>query len=493
MKLTLPANDESPLYQRLYLTLRQAILDGSISAGTRLPASRQMCLDMELSRNTVVTAYDMLKAEGFVESRQGSGLFVASELPVSFTNIPTRQPAAAVSLSQRGAELAKHSRPVPTIDNPAFVPGLPDINAFPFSQWHKCVQQHSRLPSKSLMKYQDQGGLPALKHALRHYLKLSRGVNCLEQQIIIVNGSQAGLDLIMRLLVDIEETVAVEDPGYLGARDGFLAAGAQLLEIPVDESGMNIDVLENTLNHTHNIKLVYTTPSNQFPLSVSLSLPRRLQLLALARQHNFFILEDDYDSEFRYHEKPLSSLQGLDSEQRVIYMGTFSKVMFPGLRLGYLVVPENLAQAFAFALRKTGQDSPLLLQAIMASFMENGYFQTHLRNMRKLYGEKQQRFVTAATQHLSDWLEFRDSNAGMQLAGVFKSGLFKTDSDEQALVKAARQEQLNITLLSRYSFDERPLRGLYLGYAGIELRAIEPAVIQLAGIFKASSTLHTQS
>jgi GntR family transcriptional regulator/MocR family aminotransferase len=387
MQFTLRPDLPGPLYRQLFESLRLAILEGVWRAGQRLPPSRELAQQLVLSRNTVVTAYDMLRAEGYLAARRGSGHFVAAHLPDSepapVGNSALGSADSRVGLSDLGQILAAPSRPVPSIDNPAFVPGLPDLGEFPARQWQQCLQRYTGKRAASVTGYQDRGGHLHFKRALCDYLRMSRGLRCSPEQVIAVSGSQAGLDLLARMLINPGDAVAVENPGYLGARDSFRATGAQLHGIAVDSEGLSVD----ELSAVPSVKLVYTTPSYQFPLGVTMSAARRLQLINWAVNRQGFVIEDDYDCEFRYRERPLSSLQGMDQQQRVIYLGTFSKVMFPGLRLGYLVVPARWSSAFALALRKTGQEPPLFLQAAMADFIRNGYFASHMRRMRKLYGE----------------------------------------------------------------------------------------------------------
>lgn len=488
--LSLRPNLIGPLYRQVYETLRVAIIEGTLKAQQRLAASRELASQLGVSRNTVNTAYDMLQAEGYIESRPGSGFYV-TEIEAKLIRLPQQQsqyPAITVeaSLSQRGQQLAKASRPVPDISNSAFQPGLPDLNHFPYKAWRRCLQKAAGSMNPSLMQYQDQGGLPELKLALKDYLCMSRGLKCDVQQIIIVNGSQAGLDLISRMCINPGEHIAIENPGYLGAKDGFSAAGAKLIPVNIDDQGIQINLLQQ-LSRDIRIRLAYVTPSYQFPSGMIMSASRRMELLQWAAKENAFIIEDDYDSELRYSGQPLSSLQGLDERGRVIYLGTFSKVMFPGLRLGYLVLPQQLASAFTLALRKTGQDSPLLLQAAMAEFILAGHFSSHLRKMRKLYGQKQQLFVELTKKHLSDLLEVEATEAGMQLACYYKQGI-----DEAKLLQLASQKDVVLAPLSRYYHlsDSSPdsedpnaqKAGLFLGYAGVALEEMETNILRLKDI-----------
>lgn len=470
-----------PLYRRVFETLRSAITGGSLAAGVRLPATRELSRQLAVSRNTVNAAYDMLVAEGYAVSRPGSGHYVTGSLPdppaESWAQSGhTAGPLAGRGLSVRGAILAEPSRPVSQAAGPAFQRGAPALEQFPFPQWQQHLARHSRHPAEHLLKYRDDGGLPALKAALRDYLQLARGVRCDVSQIIVVAGGQAALDLIARLLVDEGDKVAIEEPGYVGARDALRAAGAELCATPVDDAGLCVDRLGA------DVQLVYTTPSYQFPLGVTLSAPRRIQLLQWASRSDAFIVEDDYDSEFRYAGRPLSCMQGLDEDERVVYVGTFSKVMFPALRLGYIVAPRRIAPALAAALRKTGQDAPLLLQAAMADFISSGQFSSHIRRMRKLYARRQALFVQLAARYLGGLLAVAPTHAGMQLACYFIESI-----DEARLRREAAARELDIAFLSATCLGSCARPGLLLGYAGIPEAAMAPAVIALRDALLASA------
>lgn len=488
---TLQPELRGPLYRQVYETLRNAILDGTLKPQQRLPGSRELAMQLNVSRNTVNTAYEMLQAEGYIDSRRGSGFYVI-ELEHSLTQVAQSNTHSASftspqllpeqSLSQRGQLLAAATRAVPTIINPAFQPGLPDLDQFPYRQWQKCLYKVANNMDAEVMRYHDHGGLPQLKLVLRDYLRTSRGVKCDAEQIIVVNGSQAGLDLVARMCINNGEHIAVENPGYLGARDGFSAAGANLIPIDMDEKGICIESL-HAASKQQQIRLLYVTPSYQFPSGTIMSAQRRMEILQWAADNNAFIIEDDYDSELRYAGQPLSCLQGLDRQDRVIYLGTFSKVVFPGLRLGYLVLPKTIARSFAYALRKTGQDPPLLLQAAMAEFIATGYFASHLRKMRKLYGQKQRRLVDLINLHLNGILQVAATEAGMQLAAYYQCPI-----NEAGLLQLASDQQLVLAPLSRYyspGNDDSKVKqkhGLFLGYAGVPLDELEANILKLKNL-----------
>ncbi|MDA0791735.1 MAG: PLP-dependent aminotransferase family protein [Proteobacteria bacterium] len=476
--LVLAGAGKGPLYRQVYETLRAAIVDGTLGPGQQIPPSRALAEQLQLSRNTVNAAYEMLLSEGYISSRPGAGYFVALLNPDEATTAtPTAQAPgpkrSSRGVSRRGAILAKASRPVAKIAGAAFQRGYPALDEFPFRAWQQQVDRHLRHPSEALLRYQDDGGLQSLKVALMEYLRLARGVHCGADQVVIVSGGQAALDLISRLLVDEGDRVAIEEPGYLGARDALLAAGADLVPVPVDDDGLCVDALNG-----RDIRLAYVTPSYQFPMGVTLDATRRLQMLKWAQDEDAYVIEDDYDSEFRYRGRPLSSMQGIDRGGRVIYLGTFSKVMYPGLRLGYLVAPEHLASSFAAALRKTGQDTPLILQAAMADFIESGQFTSHIRKMRLMYASRQARFVELANALLGDWLEVLPTDAGMQIACRFKRQI-----DEARLVESAAVRGIDIGLLSSYYIGRCSTPGLFLGYAGIPEGQMENDLFALKAAF----------
>ncbi len=474
MQIALLPDTGSPLYRQLFDTLRRAILEGALRPGERLSPTRDLARDMSLSRNTVCAAYDMLQAEGYVSSRRGAGFFVVDVVPETPVgpSCPAKLAPTVRGLSRRGAVLASATRPVPKQTNPAFQRGLPALDEFPFQVWHRHLAKYSRGPAPALMRYQDDGGLIALKEALQEYLGLSRGVRCEANQVIIVAGGQAALDLATRLLVDEGDSVAIEEPGYLGARDALLAAGANLQPVPVDQDGLRVSDMPDEA------RLAYVTPSYQFPLGVTMSAARRLELLQWATQQDAYVIEDDYDSEFRFSGRPLSCLQGLDDGGRVIYVGTFSKVMYPALRLGYIVAPAHLAASFAAALRKTGQDAPLLIQAAMADFIRSGHFASHIRRMRTLYAARQTLFMELVERHLSKWLLVRPTEAGMQLACYFTQPV-----DESHLAIASREAGIDIGLLSGYYLGDCPCPGLFMGYSGVAEKDMEANVLTLRDAF----------
>ena len=454
-----------PLHRQLFDALRQAILAGRLRPGTRLPSTRVMASDLRVARNTVMAAFEQLVVEGYLQARVGSGTTVTSIAPDMLLNIaaaPTDKAAVGpteLSLSARGRALAGTVRSIPDPGRRAFQPGLPAFDEFPFNTWSRLLIRHSRKASPDLLGYDQTGGHPALRSAISDYLGAARGVNCASEQVIVVGGAQAGLDLVTRMLLDPGDTAWLEEPGYPGARTALLGAGARLHPVPVDDDGLDVAAGERVAPRA---RLAYVTPSCQYPLGTTMSLERRLRLLEWAQRANSWIVEDDYDSEYRYRGRPLSALQGLDTAERVIYLGTFSKTMFPALRLAYLVVPRGLVPVFRRALRHTGQDAPLTIQAAAADFIGEGHYASHLRRMRALYADRLQRFSTMLIEQLGHVLELGPVNAGMQLAVYLPQSI-----DDRDIARRAEEAGINLSALSTFYLRECPQPGLLLGYTGV--------------------------
>ncbi|MEX0749989.1 MAG: PLP-dependent aminotransferase family protein, partial [Dehalococcoidia bacterium] len=350
-QVRLDPGSPEPMYRQLYDAVRKAVLDRTLAPGTRLPATRELARDLGVARNTVMLAFDQLIAEGYVEGRVGAGTYVTDALPDELLSARTpsrspRRPAAGRALSERGRMLSRTRVTLNPPDQPerrAFRMGMPDFAAFPFREWARITSRLWRDPPHELLFYGDPAGYAPLRAQIAAYVGAARAVQCDVSQVMVVAGSQHALELAARLLVDPGDAVWIEDPGYLGARAALQSSGARLVPVPVDDEGIDV---EAGMRRCADARVAYVTPSHQFPLSVTMSLGRRLALLDWAARANAWILEDDFDSEYRYAGRPLASLQGLDGYARVIYIGTFSKVMFPSLRIGYMVVPPDLVDAF---------------------------------------------------------------------------------------------------------------------------------------------------
>jgi GntR family transcriptional regulator/MocR family aminotransferase len=475
-----------PLYRQLYEGLREAILSGRLRPGVRLPSTRVLAKDLGASRNTVLAAFGQLLAEGYLEGRVGAGTTVARTLPETLLRARpetawTARPGRRPRLSRRGALLlgARGGLAGGAITAHPFRPGLPGLDAFPFELWTRLVARRWRRVPRQLLDYGDPAGYGPLREAIATYLGEARAVRCEASQVIVVTGAQQAVDLAARVLLDPGDTAWVEDPGYQGARGALVAAGIRLAPVPVDAEGLDVG---RGARDAPGARLVYVTPSHQYPLGVTMSLQRRLALLEWASASGAWILEDDYDSEYRYAGRPLAALQGLDAAGRVIYAGTFSKVLFPALRLGYLVVPPDLVDAFVAARALADRHSPSVTQAALADFIDGGHFARHVRRTRALYAERQAALVGAARRALGGLLEVAPAEAGMHLMGWLPESV-----DDRAATRAALAHEVDAPPLSAYR--ARPARrgergGLMLGYAAYTPREIDEACGRLGAALR---------
>jgi GntR family transcriptional regulator/MocR family aminotransferase len=484
--LTLPLDPAAatPLFRQLYEGLRRGILDGTLAPGTRLPATRPLAAELGVARNTVVNAYDQLLAEGYLEGKMGSGTRVSRTLPEVMLQVrpadkgtpPAPPPRRA--LSRRGEQLTRAralgARPS-GVPRP-FRPGTPALDAFPFETWWRLVARHQRRPPLDRLAYDDPAGYAPLRRAIAEHLGPARAVHCDPEQVLVLTGSQQGLDLIARLLLDPGDRAWIEEPGYPGARAALQGAGVRLVPVPVDDEGLDVAAGQA---RCPTARLVYVSPSHQYPLGVTLSLPRRLALLDWARRSNAWVIEDDYDSEFRYTGRPLAALQGLDRDGRVLYLGTFSKSLVPSLRLGYLVVPPDLADAFANARAVVDRQGATLTQAVVADFITEGHFLCHIRRMRTLYHERQETLLRAARRELGGLLEVPACATGLHLMGWLSRG-----QDDRQASQAAAQAGVEAPPLSAYCLSRPARGGLLLGYAGCDARHIRDGVRQLGAALR---------
>lgn len=474
---------QEALYRQLYFAIRDAILQGRLRPGTRLPSTRSLAADLDVSRNTVVIAFDQLLAEGYVEGRTGAGTYVSATLPEELLSARPGQAGprdgaapAQDRLSARGRFLAgirSHgfAQPLP------FSPALPELARFPFDEWARLLARHWRYPKQEFLVGGDAAGYAPLRAAIAAYLGAARAVRCDPEQVLIVSGAQQALDLATRVLIDPGDAVWIEDPGYAGIRGALAASGASLVPVPLDADG--IDVAAGR-RRAPQARLAIVTPSHQYPLGLTMPLTRRLELLDWARGAGAVIIEDDYDSEYRYAGRPLAALQGLDGDGRVIYIGTFSKVMFPGLRLGYLVAPKDLVEAFRGLRQLVDSHPSSVAQAALADFISEGYLAAHVRRMRALYAKRQAAMVAELRKRLGGRLSVSPDESGMHLIGYLDDAV-----DDVALSKAAVDRGVVVAALSRLYIDAPPRKGLMLGYAGVAEPTMRRAVATLAGAFDA--------
>lgn len=456
---------------QVYDAVRQLILAATLKPSQRLPASRQLATDLGLARNTVIDAYAQLCDEGYVVSRVGAGSFVASTLPESqlHARLPEVEPAGA---GRRGAPVVSarlSARGTAVLDEVAiwegggFAPCVPELSEFPFHVWQRLVSKAWRQMRASDTRYGAPGGHAGLRAAIAEHVQLVRQVRCQPQQVVIVNGAQHGIDLCARLLADAGEQVWMEDPGYPGARRVFRAANLELVPVRLDGEGM----APTPQQWRQPPRLVYITPSHQFPTGVVMSLRRRRELLDAAARHGSWIIEDDYDGEFRFTGKPIASLQGIDDAQKVIYLGTFSKALFPGLRLGYLVLPESIAERFALASAQLGFEGRQVTQAALAAFMREGHFAAHIRRMRMVYAQRGALLSQVWRAELGDQLApLSGADTGMHMIAHLPPGL------DHAISLAAAQQGIVAQSLHSLFLGGPDRGGLVLGYGAVHEQEI---------------------
>ncbi len=463
----------TPLHRQLYTGYREAILDGRLGPGHRLPSTRSLAAELAISRMPVVLAFEQLLAEGFIESRVGAGSFVATNLAASpIAPVPQRRtrrlPRAPLPLARPEPWLAG-SGPFRIVQ--------PAIDQALATTWARLISRRSRLQSVRQMMYGDPMGFQPLRDALADYLRTARSVRCTADQIMIVSGSQQALALAARTLLAPGDAAWMEEPGFAGARDALTLAGARLVPVPVDGDGLDVDAgIARSPRPPLRVRAAYVTPSHQYPLGTIMSAPRRLQLLEWARRTGAWILEDDYDSEYRYGQQPIASLQGLDGERRVIYIGTFSKVLFPALRVGYLVVPDDLVTRFR-RVREALDNSPApLTQTVLADFLREGHFARHLRRMRAVYAERRAALVAAVDRELG--LRVSGDRAGMHVVLELPRGIH-----DRALATRAAATGLWVAPLSA-CYAGRSRSGLLLGYGSTRTGDIVDAVRRLAALLR---------
>ncbi len=420
LAITLDSHASLPLHQQLYEKLRQAILTGRLLSRQKVPSTRSLAQSLQISRTTVTQSYERLLSEGYLETIVGSGTYVCAQLPDDLLNstpvaVESNPNPLPIQLSHYGDRLSQTPFTLqPGLSLPiSFRYGKPALQHFPIALWRKLLSRYCMANSGWLDYATDFQGLGPLRQAIAGYLARARAVQCNPEQIILTNGTQQALDLVMRLLINPGDGIAFEDPGYLSARRVFLSHGAELLPVPVDESGLMVPKLASL--DSDSLRLVYVTPSHQFPTGSILSLSSRLELLAWAQQHHSLILEDDYDSEYRYGDRPIPALQGLDQNHCVIYIGTFSKVLFPSLRIGYLVVPQLLVSLFAQAKWLSDRQLPTLEQQVLAEFIEAGHLESHIRKMRSHYDQLRQTLVEALKTHFGAHAVIFGEKAGIHV------------------------------------------------------------------------------
>ena len=464
------------LHRQIYDAYRQAVIDGLLRPGQRVPSSRELASELKVSRFPVINAYAQLLAEGYFESEVGSGTRVSNTLPDRY---PAAQPGAKQYTAGSGPRVtAKRTAALPRYERPpwlrgrgAFTVGQVAADEFPNQIWRTLVTRQSGISDPRSLDYGNPMGSARLRESLALYLRTARSVRCTPEQILIVSGSQQALDIASRVLLDPGDPVWVEEPGYAFARNALALSGCRLVPVPVDKEGMNISA---GIEQCRKARAVVVTPSHQFPLGVTMSASRRLQLLEWAAKTGAWIIEDDFDSEFRYGSSPISSLHGLDSDARVIYIGTFSKVLFPSLRLGYIVMPPDLMERFLVIRRGMDLGPPSFYQEVISSFIEEGHFARHLRRMRSIYHERRSALVASIRHEFGSSAVVLGDEAGLQLVLASRPGT----RDVEIALRAAEQD-LWVWPLSTSYLGHAARPGFILGFGNVAVEEIPPAVRKL--------------
>jgi GntR family transcriptional regulator / MocR family aminotransferase len=481
MQLTLSPDGE-PRYQQIYASFRAAILGGTLRRGDRLPSTRILARDLGVSRTTVLGAFARLLAEGYVTGKAGAGTRVAAELPVERRRVPAStakrettpsiDPESLVSDSARAIMTEGRWRNIPTQPVP-FALGIPELKVFPLTSWTRLAARRWRLSGRELLLPGRAEGYAPLREAVARYAVTARGVRCTPEQVMIVNGAQHALDLCARCLVGPGDAVWMESPPYQPARGVFAATGARLVDVPLDDEGLDVD---RGRDIAPKARVAFVTPSFQWPLGITMTLSRRLALLEWAREANAWIIEDDYNGEYRYDTAPIPALQGLDAHGRVLYIGTFCKTLAPAIRLGYLILPMALAETFTRVRRLLDWHSPVPEQAVLADFIAGGHFARHIRRTRTLYQDRQRTFISLASRELSGLVTLESAPAGMHLVGWLDQRL-----DDREVAAEARQHGVVVEPLSAHLGAAPRRSALLFSYVSYTPAQMRIAMRALAG------------
>lgn len=476
-----PAHAAMPLHARIQRAIRQLIVDGALSPGKPLPASRALATSLGVSRDTIEAAYGRLHAEGFIERRVGSGSFVAQMPEFSTSHRAIRREALphhrAPNLSKRGNAMFSSGGVREMLSPRPFAPGVPETRTFPLPLWERLERQVRREVGIQALAHGDPQGIEALRRAIADYVNLERGARATADRVLILTSSQQAMMLCASMLFDPGDRIFIEDPAYYGARKAFDAAGLECVPIRVDPQGIAV---EQILAEPRKAKAVSLTPSHQFPTGATLALDRRLALIEWATRHQAWIIEDDYDSEFHYAGKPMACVQGLDRHDRTIYIGTFTKSLFPGLRIGYAVLPPQLVEPMTVARTLLDGHSAPMAQLTLARFMEGGHFGAHVRTMRGIYAQRRDALADLVRKHLSDFIEPRVPVGGLQMSCLLRDGL-----PERTSIDAGRRAGIELLGLSPLHARSDAVAGFLMGFAAYTPMEIEIAVRKLVPAFRA--------
>jgi GntR family transcriptional regulator / MocR family aminotransferase len=511
-------DNDAPMYRQLYDWFRTAILEGQLKPGRRVPSTRSLAAELKVSRITVLSAFEQLYAEGYLETSVGSGTYVSRSIPDDLVTLRRtapreRMPRSGIAfdkrrsrsvrladprdpahedgqqparhISQRGS-LRKISRfgmalasalPEPWSNRLGpFSVSMPALDHFPFAVWSRLVIRHSRQPAKEMLAYSDPMGHPPFREAIAEYVGTVRGVRCDPSQVMVVTGSQQALEISARVLLDPRNAVWIEEPSYPGARQVFVRSEIRLIPVPVDSQGLDV---KEGVRRCRDARAAYITPSHQYPLGMTMSASRRMLLLNWAARQSSWIIEDDYDSEYRFSSRPIAAVQGLDVNARVIYIGTFSKVLFPSLRVGYLIVPKDLIRPFSRARENFDLFSSTLYQAVLTDFIREGHLGRHIRRMRTLYAERRDALTEEIRQQIGTTIEIVVAKAGIHLVIRLPAGVDDVNVSQRAFREGVAVMPLSIC------YQKKPRRGgLILGYGGTDRQQIREGIRKLASVLK---------
>jgi GntR family transcriptional regulator/MocR family aminotransferase len=465
-----------PDHRQLYRILQTGIRESVLTAGLKLPPTRALAQVLSIARNTVVHVYEQLALEGYVQAGVGRGTFVAAVGPrlVDRALAPAAAaPARGALLSRRGGQLVDEAG-AGRLQWGAFTPGVPEVRMFPAQIWSRLQSKLWRSATPQQLSYATGHGDAGLREAVAGYLQGTRGVACTPEQVVITSGTQQSLHLVAQLLADPGDAVWLEDPGYWGARSVFRAMGLRLVPVSVDGEGL----APTPQQLREPPKAMFVSPSHQYPTGALMSHGRRRQLLEYAAVHGVWVVEDDYDSEFRYGARPLPALQGLDEHGRVIYLGTFSKTLFPALRLAYLVLPPDLVEAFARALNELYREGQTLQQAVLARFLAEGHYASHIRRMRSVYSARHDALIASIAKHFGGTLPVIGGDAGLHLVLGLPRHI-----DDHAVAQKAQRAGVTTRPLSLYHVRQSaPAKGLLLGYGAVREEEIASQFAKLARV-----------
>ncbi len=489
------------LATQLYVAISQAILDGQLAKGFRLPSTRGLAEDLSVSRTTVISAFEQLTAEGYLTGAVGKGTFVSEQLPEehqlahfrspllddanrSANSVPTgqssgNQTAQKLKLGRFGETLQATSNQSPDYEEESmipFLPGVPALDEFPIDVWSRIVRRTWKDQRTIQLSYGSPAGHRPLRRAIAEYVRAFRGVKCHERQVFVVSGTQQAVGLVARLLINAGDQVLFEDPGYAGARSTFEAAGAQIIPVEVDDSGFNV---EQAIEKSRKPRLAYVTPSHQFPMGVTLSIERRMKLIDWARSTGGLIFEDDYDSEYRYSHRPIPSLQGLGGFDNTIYVGSFSKVIFPSLSMGYVIVPDGMVSVMSKAIDLSSRPPSMMDQLVLTDFISEGHFARHLRRMRQVHQQRRLALVESVETHLADHLEIVGCEAGLHCAAMLK----RTMNDREISKKLMEVGVITRPLSNYFVAGKTKNPGLVLGFASSSPARTKNAVKKMKTVF----------